>query len=228
MEPNPDPFLRYAAQPDNGQLPLDAQDLETIEKALNDPSSALLSDRILMVMQNILKSMDKKEVAAIFGDLRSITWFAMSQRALQERGLGDTPQPQNRTPFQKMKAFVDAINDVSTVVWAPVSLMNKYGVSRLASIAASCGLGLHEKSLQEFFKSALGTVAIGRFELDAMQKVLSLAISTNKGLLSPDFIRSTLEVGRISAQTLGYNQTSYLLGIVSASIGAWQVWRTIK
>jgi hypothetical protein len=226
MEANPDPLNRNLfgqEQQQEIELPLLAADLEAIGKALKDPANALLSDRLLMVMQNILKVMDQKEVAKVFGDLRTVTWFKMSQHALQERGLVEAPQG-NLSSFQKMKAFVDAINDVSTVVWTPVSLINRYGLQTLGAISQTIGFGAHSKAFEDVCKQLLPKVAVGRYELDAMQKLLALTIAYKKGFTSADFIRASLEVGRISSQYLGYDQTSYLLGIVSASIGAWQVW----
>lgn len=226
MEPMPDVAVRFIAQPVIEQQELRAEDFEAIGKALANPSSALLSDRLLMVMQNMLKSVDKKELAALLGDLRAVTWFSMSSRALHTRGLLTRPQ-HLASSLQKFKAIVDSINDVSTVVWAPLSLINKYGLSHVATLATMFGLGMDEKTLEVVAKTTLNSATLGRFELDALQKGLAFAIATRKGVFSSDFARSTLEVGRIASSLLGYNQTSFALGMFSASIGAWQIWKSL-
>ena len=218
-----DPFIRNAADFDVAQQAINAEDLAAVTRVLQDPVAPLFADRVLMVGQNGLKIIGKKGTAGLLYDLRSAAWFVMSRRSLCEKGLPEFTQIKN--PFQRMKALVDSINDVSTLVWAPVALLNKYGTSRLARIAAMCGGKSSQKLLEKLFKVTLTSVAIGRWELDAMQKGLSLAIATsNKGIFSADFVRSSLEVGRITAQALGYSQTSYFLGMTSASIGAWQIW----
>lgn len=226
MEPMPDVAVRFIAEPAVGAHELEAEDLEAIENAIHNPASALLSDRLLMVMQNMLKSVDKKELAALLGDLRAITWFSLSTRSLHARGVLATPQ-NLRDSLQKCKAVVDSINDVSTVVWAPISLINKYGLAHLANLASSCGAGVDDKAIDLIAKTALRSVSLGRFELDALQKGLAFAIAARKGVFSSDFARSTLEVGRIASSLLGYNQTSFALGMFSASIGAWQIWKSL-
>lgn len=199
--------IRVAIQPDEPEIRPVIKELEGFAQA---SENLVITDRLLLAVQSLFKALDRKDIAAPLGDFRYLAWLILSVRSLKQDGLVPAMRPE-RGAFQNIKDIVDAINSLSTAIWVPLNLLSKY-------IAPD----------SDIVSVALKKSSAARFELDAMQKLLGVSLALREDSLSLNLLRTSLEVGRIGAQFIGYNQTSYLLGIVSGGVGALQVWRNSR